>query len=28
MQEGMNIYEAALFGLVAIFAFVILKMKK
>jgi len=28
MQEGMNIYEAALFGLVAIATLVILKMKK
>jgi len=28
MQEGMNIYEAALFGAVAIMTLIILKMKK
>jgi len=28
VQEGMNIYEAALFGAVAIMTLIILKMKK
>jgi len=28
VQEGMNIYEAALFGVVAIGVLIILKMKK